>query len=240
MDIMVGLAMSGAKETMMAQAVNTHNLANASTAGFRSDLIRFNGEDIGISEGSRMSNSVDFSHGILQATKRTLDVAIDGEGWMAIQTPVGETAYTRRGDLRIDANGQLSNGSGNKIIGNNGPISIPPFGEIEIGTDGTISIQPIGQSPNALAIVDRISLVSLNQNALFKNADGYLLLPEDEITVPDASSQLLSGTLEGSNVNPIEAMVRMIDLARKFESQIKMMQTSEENDQTMASVLRIR
>jgi flagellar basal-body rod protein FlgF len=239
MNMMVRLAMSGAKETMLAQAVNTHNLANASTVGFRSDLIRFSGENVGESMGSRMSNSIDFTQGLLRRTGNTLDVAIDGDGWMVVQTADGSEAYTRRGDLRIDSTGRLTNGSGNIIMGNGGPIAIPPFGEIEIGSDGTISIQPIGQTPTALAIVDRIRLVTLDDAALVKSEDGFLRLSADEEAVPDASLQLLSGTLEGSNVNPIEAMVRMIDLARKFESQIKMMQTSEENDQTMSSVLRI-
>lgn len=240
MDIMVQLAMSGARETMLAQAVNTHNLANASTVGFRADMIRFSGEDIGSGNGSRISNSIDLSQGVLHRTKNTLDVAVNGDGWMVLQAPDGTQAYTRRGDLRIDSSGRLTNGSGHQIIGNAGPIAIPPFSEIEIGTDGTISILPVGQGPTELAVVDRIQLVTLNEVALKKGEDGLLRLSADEIAVPDASVQLLSGTLESSNVNPIEAMVRMIDLARKFESQIKIMETSEENDRTMASLLRIK
>ncbi len=240
MDLMVQLAMSGARETMMAQAVNTHNLANASTTGFRADLIRFSGEDIGSGDGSRMSNSVDFSQGVLQKTNRTLDVALNGEGWMVAQTPDGSVAYTRRGDLRVDPSGRLINGAGNLILGNGGPITIPAYGNLEIGTDGTISIQPIGQAPNALATVDRIQLVTLDQSKLKKDASGFLRLAEGEEAVPNAEVQLLSGTLEGSNVNPIEAMVKMIDLARTFENQIRMMETSKENDQSMTSLLRIR
>ncbi len=232
--------MSGAKETMMAQSVNTHNLANASTVGFRADLIRFSGEALGESEASRMSNSIDFTEGVLQRTGRALDVAVDGDGWMVIQTPDGTEAYTRRGDFRLGANGELTNGAGNVIMGNGGPIAVPPYSGMEIGKDGTISIRPLGQSPNTLAIVDRIKLVSLDEKSLTKDEAGRLRLPEGESAQLDVKVKLVSGTLEASNVNPIESMVRMIDLARKFESQIKMMQTSEENDQNMNSVMRIR
>lgn len=240
MDMTARLAIVGAKETMLAQAVNTHNLANASTIGFRADLVRFSGEKIDAADASRISNSIDFSSGVLQHTGRPLDVAVDGEGWMVVQTNDGTDAYTRRGDLHIDSSGRLTNGTGNPIMGNSGPIAIPPFSEITIGSDGTISIQPLGQAPNALAIVDRIQLVSLDETLLEKGADGFLRLGSGEPATPDAKVKLLSGTVEGSNVNPIDAMVRMIALSRTFELHIKMMQSSEDNGQTMASVLRIR
>lgn len=239
MNVMVRLAMSGARETMMAQSVNTHNLANASTAGFRADLVKFTEEAVDGSGESRLINAVDFTQGRLQATGRNLDVALNGEGWIAVQTPEGGEAYSRRGDLVVDNLGQLTNGSGQPILGNNGPIAVPPFSEIEIGKDGTISIQPLGQPPNSMAVVDRIKLVNVDNDQLFKGPDGMLRLPENVEVAASTETQLLSGTLESSNVNTIETMVRMIDLARRFESQIKMMETSEENDRSMTSVMRI-
>ncbi len=239
MNVMVRLAMSGARETMMAQAVNTHNLANASTAGFRADLVKFTDEVVDGSGESRLVNAVDFTQGRLQTTGRNLDVALNGKGWIAVQAPDGGEAYSRRGDLRVDNNGQLTNGAGQPIIGNGGPIAVPPFSEIEIGKDGTISIQPLGQPPNSLAVVDRIKLVGVNEGLLTKGEDGLIRLPEGVDAVPSGEIELISGTLESSNVNSIETMVRMIDLARRFESQIKMMETSEENDRSMTSVMRI-
>ncbi len=239
MNVMVRMAMSGARETMAAQAVNTHNLANASTAGFRADLMKFSNEVVDGSGENRIVNAVDFTQGRLQATGRTLDVALNGKGWMAIQGADGEEAYSRRGDLTVDNLGQLTDGAGRPILGNNGPIAVPPFSEIEIGKDGTISIQPLGQPPNALAIVDRIKLVQVDEEQLYTAPDGMLRLPEGVDAEISGEIQLLSGTLESSNVNTIETMVRMIDLARRFEAQIKMMETSEENARSMTSVMRI-
>lgn len=238
MDMMVRLAMSGAKNTMLAQAVNINNLANTSTPGFRGDLLRFATEQNIDGHESIPINSTDFRSGELQATGRALDVAINGEGWMVAQAADGSEVYTRRGDLGIDGLGQLTNGAGLVIQGNGGPIALPPSAEVNVGTDGTISIVPIGQGPNALAVVDRIMLVTLNENDLVKGEDGLLRLREG-VADPDANVELLSGTLERSNVNPIESLVRMIDLAREFETQIKMMDTAEQNDQSLATVLRI-
>ena len=158
---------------------------------------------------------------------------------MAVESANGSEAYTRRGDLRVDSVGQLTNGAGQKIMGNGGAVSLPPYSQLSIGSDGTISIVPLGQGPETTAVVDKIRLVKLANDQLYKDEAGELRLPETEVAEPDSELSLVSGALESSNVNPIEAMVKMIDLARKFESQIKMMQTSEENQQAMTNVMKI-
>ena len=239
MSTMIQLAMSGARETMMAQAVNSHNLANAGTPGFRADLIKFSEAYQTEAGRPRMLNAIDTSDGGQRVTGRALDVAINGDGWMAVESADGSEAYTRRGDLRVDSVGQLTNGAGQKIMGNGGAVSLPPYSQLSIGSDGTISIVPLGQGPEATAVVDKIRLVKLANDELYKDEAGELRLPETEVAEPDSELSLVSGALESSNVNPIEAMVKMIDLARRFESQIKMMQTSEENQQAMTSVMKI-
>ena len=239
METMVRLSMSGAKNTMLAQAVNSNNLANASTTGFRADMIKFGTQQNTDGSEYEVLNSTDFRPGELKATNRPMDVAINGDGWIAAQAADGTEIYTRRGDLHINGQGQLLNGAGQLILGNGGPVAVPPFAEIQIGSDGTVTIQPLGQGPNSLAIVDRIQLVALNEANLYKGTDGMLRLQPGELAVPDGDVELISGTLESSNVNPIEAMVKMIDLAREFESQIKMMETAEENDQSLATVMRV-
>lgn len=236
MDSILQLATTGAQEIMLAQTVNANNLANASTTGFRADLMSFS--PLGL-DSKGPESRIDLSHGVLQTTNRSLDVAINGDGWIAVRAPDGEEVYSRRGDLHIDSLGQLTNGAGLPVLGNSGPIAIPPFSELEIGSDGTISIQPVGQSPATLAVVDRIKLVQLTQSMLFKGEDGLLRLPKAETAVPSSEIRLISGALEGSNVNTIESMVRMIELARNFELQIKMMQDVEENANSMAQVMRI-
>ena len=118
MDRFLYIAMSGAKETLRAQTVNNHNLANASTTGFRADLSAFQSRAVaGSGYASRVyatnaTTGWDSTQGALMSTGRDLDVAINGEGWIAVQGPDGREAYTRAGDLRVDPSGQLMNGDG--------------------------------------------------------------------------------------------------------------------------------
>lgn len=245
MDKMLYIAMSGAKEIMHAQTVNTHNLANANTTGFRADLEAFSSLSVhGPGYASRSyaadeSISVDFTPGALITTGRELDVAVRGEGWIAVQAPDGGEAYTRAGDLRIDGNGLLITGNGLPVLGNAGPIAVPPYEKLELGVDGTLTIQPLGQAPNALAVVDRIKLVNPQLTDLDKGADGLIRTRQGEPAPADAGVQLVSGALESSNVNSVEAMVNMIRLARQFEFQIKVMQTAEANDESTAHLMRM-
>jgi flagellar basal-body rod protein FlgF len=229
------LAAIGARETMMAQAVNSHNLANAGTPGFRKDLAVYSGTG----ESGGLSTSIDFSQGTVVSTGHSLDVAVAGQGYIAVGTPEGGEAYSRRGDLRIDAVTQgLTNGAGQPIMGNGGPVVLPPFSELAIGSDGTVSIRPLGGDVNGLAVVDQIKLVNLNEADLEKGLDGLMRLANGGVADFDTTVKLTSGALEGSNVNPVEALVRMIDLARKFESQVKMMQTAEENRQSLNDIMK--
>jgi flagellar basal-body rod protein FlgF len=126
MDRMIYLAMTGAKQTMQAQTANSHNLANASTTGFRADLNAFSSDPVeGPGYASRVNavsqgEGTDFSTGTMQSTGRALDIAVQGEGWIAVQGPDGGEAYTRAGDLQLTANGNLVNGSGHPVMGDGG------------------------------------------------------------------------------------------------------------------------
>ncbi|MFN3165351.1 MAG: flagellar hook-basal body complex protein, partial [Pseudohongiellaceae bacterium] len=131
-------AVDNAKQIMQAQAVNANNLANVSTDGFRAELAY----TIANSGGSQALSSVDMSEGVVRTTGRNLDIAISGEGWIAVQGQDGMEGYSRRGDLHLDSFGQLMDGAGRPILGNNGPIALPPFSSVEIAADGTISVQP--------------------------------------------------------------------------------------------------
>ncbi len=243
MDHFLYIAASGARETMLAQAVNTHNLANASTTGFRADLVTAKSAYLsGEGHTSRAfagmkGRGVDFREGMINGTGRGLDLAINGSGWMAIEAPDGSEAFSRRGDLRVNELGQLRNGAGQAVLGNAGPIAIPPYSDITIGSDGSISIVPLGEDPNTLVIVDRIKLVDPDANKLAKNDHGLVQMKDGDEALPDASISLVSGSLESSNVNPTEAMVRMIELARQFEVHVKMMKTAEQLDSSSAKLM---
>jgi flagellar basal-body rod protein FlgF len=244
MDRMLYVAMSGAKETMLAQAVNSHNLANISTTGFRKDLESFAALHVrGPVHESRtytidQGKGVDFSQGPMVQTGRDLDVAIQGEGWIAVQAPDGGEAYTRAGDLRINSAGILSNGAGFPVLGEGGPIAIPEFETLSIGADGTITVRALGQPTNALTVVDRIKLVNPPQEDLEKGADGLIRTRTGEPLAPDANVEIISGAIEGSNVNGVDAMVNMIQLSRQYELQVKMMKVAEETDQAAAQLIR--
>lgn len=231
-DLLVS-AMNSATQIMQAQAVNTNNLANVSTDGFKAEIAYISG----IESGEGVRSTPDLSAGGVRTTGQSLDISIDGDGWIAVLADDGSESYTRRGDLRVDAFGQLSNGVGHQILGNSGPIALPPFSEIEIGKDGTISIQPLGQTPNTMAVVDRIKLVLLEDIDLGRGEDGLIRLTSGEVAAADASVRISSGSLEASNVNAVSEMVKMIDLARRFEYQVKLMQTADQNATSLSQIM---
>ena len=244
MDRFLYISMSGAKETLRAQTVNNHNLANGSTTGFRADLSAFQSRAVaGSGHESRVyaTNSTtgwDQTQGALTHTGRTLDVGINGPGWIAVQGADGREGYTRAGDLRIAPNGLLVNGAGHPVLGDAGPLTVPQHQSLMIGTDGTISIVPIGQGPETTALVGRIKLVNPPAESLARGEDGLFRMNDGTDAAPDAAVQLSSGVLEASNVNIADAMVNMIELARHFDLQVKAMRTAEENGAAAAQLLR--
>lgn len=246
MDRMLYIAMSGAKQTMLAQTVNSQNLANVSTAGFREDLLAFSSQEVpGAGLPSRVysngySVGTNMAPGSIHTTGNDLDIAVSGEGWIAVQAPDGSEAYTRAGDLRIDSVGLLTTGAGHPVLGNGGPLAIPPAETIEIGRDGTVSIRPVGQAPNTLAVVDRIKLVNPVAGSLVKGADGLMRRGGGGEVTADAGVTLVSGALEMSNVNAVDALVNMMELSRHFEMQVKIMQTAQENDEASVRLLGMR
>jgi len=244
MDEMLYLAMTGAKQTEFAQTINSNNLANVSTTGFRADLHSFSSVPIdGPGVETRInavvdSYGTDFSQGPIATTGRGLDVALQGAGFLAVQAPDGTEAYTRAGDLRIEAGGLLSTGAGHLVLGEGGgPVAIPPNASLLIGGDGTISIQPLGQGPETISQVDRIKLVNPDIALLQKGSDGLLRMADEQIADADASVSVISGALEQSNVNVAKTLVNMIELARQYEMQVNVIKTTEENADAAAQMM---
>lgn len=245
MDRFLYVAMSGAKETMRAQAVNNHNLANVSTTGFRADLAAFQSRAVvgsGYDSRAYATNATtgwDSSTAAMQNTGRDLDVAVNGQGWIAVQGNDGTEAYTRAGDLRVDPNGLLTNGAGHPVLGDSGPISVPPNSSLTIGGDGSISIVPLGQGPETTATVGRIKLVNPPAASLVRSEDGLFRSADGNVAPADATVTLMVGTIESSNVNVADAMVNMIELSRHYELQVKAMRTAEENAASSAQLLKL-
>ncbi len=246
MDRSLYIAMSGAKQTLLAQSSNANNLANSQTTGFKSDFEQFRSMPVfGPGYPSRVyamaeRPGVDLTPGVIQSTGRELDVAINGDGWIAVQGQDGQEAYTRAGDLRISPEGLLQTGTGLQILGDDGPLAIPEAAKIEIGRDGSISIIPLGDNASTLVGVGRIKLVKPNLEDLEKLNDGLLTLkPGSPALDADADVVLVQGALESSNVNAIAAMVEMIELSRNFELQVKVMKEADENSGVSAKLMQL-
>lgn len=245
MDRMLYLAMSGAKQTMQAQAASTNNLANVNTTGFKADLAAARSMPVfGEGHASRVyamteRPGINYAAGTAQFTGNELDFAINGDGFIAVQTADGGEAYTRRGDMKINANGLLENGAGQLVMGEGGPIALPPAEKIQIGVDGIITIQPLGQGVNTLAEVDRIKLVNPVLTDIQKGEDGLFRMKDGSEAQADAVVQVIPGSLESSNVNAVAEMVNMINLQRQFEMQVKAMKAVEENDESATQMMRM-
>ncbi|MEX8519140.1 MAG: flagellar basal-body rod protein FlgF [Leptothrix sp. (in: b-proteobacteria)] len=241
MDRMIYLSMSGAKATMQRQDVLAGNLANVSTNGFRAELQAFRSVPVqGSGASTRVSilettTGYDPQTGPISATGRSLDVAMQGNAWLAVQGFDGTEAYTRAGALDVNSEGLLVTKNGHTVLGEGGPITLPANAQVEVASDGSISAkvglgkpQPVGK----LKLVTPETPFQRSDDALFRVAGGGEL-------PADPSARLQSGALEGSNVSSIETMVGMIAAARQFESQMKMVQTAEKDEQGAQQLLSV-
>lgn len=252
MDKVIYTAMAGASQAMNQQAVITHNLANVATSGFRAQLNAMRAVPV---EGTghlhtrtvvvATTPGADFTPGIFTTTGRELDVALRGTGWLAVQDSAGGEAYTRRGDLQVDGNGLLVCG-GRPVLGDDaGPILVPLGAQLFIGDDGTLSVIGEGEKPDALVEIARLKLVDPGEERLERGADGLFRLPpgddgEARQLPANEGVKLVSGTLEGSNVSAVESMVALIDNARRYDMQLKVIESADDNAQRANTLLSLQ
>ncbi|MFC5524785.1 flagellar basal-body rod protein FlgF [Rhodanobacter ginsengisoli] len=235
MDRSLYLAMTGATQMMRAQEVVSNNLANASTVGFKSELSAFRSLPV-LGEGlPTRVNAVavgvgqDQGQGATTSTGRPLDVALNGSGWIAVQSPDGSEGYTRAGELQLTSAGQLTDAKGNPVLGSSGPISLADSEHIRIGEDGTISAVPAGDGPNTVAALDQIRLVNPDPAGMIQGSDGLMHLADGGQAEVDPGVRVTSGALESSNVNASAELVKMIALSRQYDMQIKSIKSAEDN-----------
>ena len=243
MDRLIYTAMTGAKHALEQQATTSHNLANAATTGFRAQIDQFRAVPV---QGAILptrafvvdsTTGSDFRSGVIQQTGRDLDVAVQGDGWISVQAADGSEAYTRNGSLKMDENGVLLTGSGLTVLGDGGPLTIPPGRNIAIAKDGTISLVPDGSAATGLTSVGRLKLVNPPAADLVRGDDGLFRLKDGQAADADSKVTLVSGALESSNVNVVDAMVNMISLARAFDMNMKLLQHAENNDSKASQLL---
>jgi flagellar basal-body rod protein FlgF len=245
MDKALYIAMTTGQQNMNSMAIHANNLANASTSGFNSDFAQARSMSVLYGDGFSTrayalaeKPGTDFARGSSIETGRDLDVAVAGDGWIAVQAPDGSEAYTRAGSLKLDPLGQLLTGNNLPVLGNGGPITIPPADKIQLGADGTITIQPQGQKANILSVIDRIKLVKPEYQDLEKGLDGLVRRRDGQQQDPDAAISLQAGFIESSNVSAVDELTNIMNLSRQFELNVKMMKTIEDNSSAAASVLR--
>ena len=240
MDRMIYLSMSGAKANLQRQDALASNIANVSTPGFRAELTAFRAVPV---EGSGASTRVfsiettpgyDPTPGPIISTGRNLDVAAKGKAWFAVQALDGTEGYTRGGSMEVSADGTLTTRSGLPVLGDGGPLQVPPNAAVSIGVDGTVSARgadgktaPVGKLKLVTPATDQS--LTRSDDGLFRSATGDL--------AADATARVEDGALEGSNVSPVASMVQMIAASRQFEAQMKLMSTAEANDKSAAQLL---
>jgi flagellar basal-body rod protein FlgF len=238
MDRMIYLSMAGAKAAMSRQEVLSHNLANVSTNGFREEMAAFRAVPVrGDGASTRvyaLETTVGYKPdpGTVQPTGRNLDVAMKGNAWMAVQSLEGTEAYTRAGSLEVNAEGLLVTVSGLQVVGDSGPISVPPNAAVQIASDGSVTAAVAGAKPQTIGKIKMVTpekAFTRGNDGLFRSAAGDL--------DADPTARLQDGALEGSNVSPVETMVAMIAAARQFEEQMKLISTSEKQEQSAAKLL---
>ncbi|MBH1987594.1 MAG: flagellar basal-body rod protein FlgF [Burkholderiales bacterium] len=238
MDRMIYLSMAGAKTNFAQQEVLANNLANVSTTGFRAELHAVRAVPVrGDGASTRVYSlettvGYDDSAGNITVTNRPLDVAMMGKSWLSVQGLDGTEAYTRSGHFMVDNQGNLVTPEGLQVLGDGGPINLPPNTQPTIAPDGTISARAANGTSQP---VGRLKLVT-PENRLQRGEDGLFRSPDGDLPA-DPNARLQDGALEGSNVNPIETMVQMIAAQRQYETQTRMMQTAEQNEKSASQLL---
>lgn len=241
MDHAIYTAMGAASQTLNQQAVTASNLANSSTSGFRAQLNALRAVPVeGLTLPTRTlviasTPGANMTPGQLDYTSRPLDVAMQQDGWLAVQAADGSEGYTRNGNIQVDAAGQLTI-QGRPVMGEAGPLTVPEGSQLTIAADGTVSALNPGDPANTVAPVGKLKLVKAGDKEVVRSDDG-LFRPSAQAQTArgatfqaDPSIRIMSGVLEGSNVKPVEAMTDMIANARRFEMQMKVITSVDENE----------
>jgi flagellar basal-body rod protein FlgF len=242
MDRLIYTAMTGANAAANRQAVLANNLANASTNGFRAALSAYRAVPLRGDGATTRVFALEATAGHSDApgpairTGRDLDAMVQGNNMFAVQGLDGTEAYTRNGSFAVSSTGTLLTGNGLTALSDGGtPITIPNDATISLGFDGTISAKVGNQPPSTVA---RLKMITPTADDPLKRGEDGLFRPQSGDPLPNnANARMVTGVLEGSNVNTVETMVGMIQTARQFEVQMRLLQTAESNDRSAGQLL---
>lgn len=245
MDRLIYTSLTAMRGAQARQAATANNLANAQTPGFRGDIAEAQALWVrgdGLASRAVASEEVigaDMRAGVVTATGRELDVAMQGDALLVIQADNGEEAYTRRGDLQLSQSGLLTNGEGQPVMGSQGPITLPPADKIMIDSDGRISIIPVGGDPSQPQDVDRLRLVSASGSKIIKGMDGLFRNKAGGILPDDPQARVITGHIEGSNVSATATLVQMIEASRSWDTQLKLISSARDMDSATTDLMRL-
>ena len=243
MDKLIYTAMVSGKHTMAQMDTVTHNLANISTDGFKAQVDSFRavpklGTDLPVQTFVvNATIGADLSSGVIHETGRALDVAVQGSGWLVVKGADGKDAYTRAGSLKTDANGVLQTQRGLNVVGSTGDITIPPDVTLTIAKDGTIATIPVGNVVANSDLIGQLKLVNPPDNTLVRGDDGLFRTKDGSQPEADPNVAVVSGSIESSNVNPVESLVNMITLARAFDLHMQLLTNAQTNDAKASTIL---
>lgn len=247
MDRALYIAMSGAKYNMVSQTAHSNNLANANTTAFKSDFAQARSMPVWGEHFPTRAYALterpgsDFNDGPMVQTGNDLDLAVAGDGMFSVIDETGQEAYSRRGDMTVTPLGELINGDGLQMVGEGGPIVLPPYEKLHFGEDGTISIRPPGAGPQALVVIDQMKMVNPDLSTMEKGTDGLfrVINNNQQVLEADLTVRTASGFVEGSNVNAVNELTHILSLNRQYEMQVKMMKTAEEVSRSSEQILQL-
>lgn len=251
MDRLVFTSNATIKEQATARQVLVNDLANVSTVGFKSSYdvalqsikVEGAGFDTRFQAQTVARDLIRMEPGPVMATGRPLDVALAGNAVLTVQAPNGDQAFTRRGDLKVNIQGQLENGSGHLVLGEAGLIAIPPGLLVRINPDGSIYARdPAQVGAAADVLVGQLRLRDTTGVSLARRDDGLFKVSEKpdgtDIALTNMLPKVIPQALEGSNVRAIEAMTRLIDQSRSFETQIRIIKEMKGLDESGSSMMK--
>ncbi len=242
---MIHINLKAMQGIMNRQTALANNMANADTTGFRAEIVNARAlyvQGAGLDSRASTSEAVigaDMKAGSVENTGGALDIALNGDALLGVQAPDGAEAYTRRGDLMVNESGLLTTGDGHPVLGQGGPITLPAADKIMIAANGAISIVPAGGDPAQPIDVAQLKLVSPQGSEIKKGRDNLFRVPGDGALPDDPDATVTTGALEGSNVNMTQALVDMIEASRAWETQVKLLTSAQEMDDSGASIMRM-
>lgn len=245
MDRLIYTAVSGMNASMVRERMIASNMANAQTIGFKAEVLQaqsvtLDGPQLDVRAMNRSEvKGASMKEGAVVQTGRPLDVAMTGDTMLAVQSIDGQEGYTRRGDLSVSITGVVQNGEGLPVLGQSGPLMVPPGANVSIAQDGSLLVTDPAQPDQQPQKIDQLKLVSTKGSPLEKDLAGVFRVPGGGVLPVDENARVIPESVEQSNVNSSEVLVDMIEAQRLFDLRTKLVSTAKELDEGSSRLMRL-